>query len=334
MNTIKHGASQVVNICLNIKKHEKVCIITDKETYKIAQAIKEEAKKITENITIFTMEDFGKREEIKPLRFPEKIKKYLKNSNVCIYAAGSRKGELETFRQPMFHIVEKFKVRHAHMNGITEEIMKTGMCTDYGIVRSITKKVYRTVNNAKTIHVTTQVGTDLTAEFDKDIRWIICDGNITKSKLTNLPDGEVFTCPKNVNGIAVIDGVIGDCFDKKFGRLKKNPVTLKIVNGRVLKISCENKNIENELSEHIKKDKNSNRIGEFAIGTNTGIKKIIGNILQDEKFPGVHMAIGDSYSEITGSDWNSSIHSDCVMLNCTVTVDNKKTIMKNSRFIF
>ena len=39
---------------------------------------------------------------------------------------------------------------------------------------------------------------------------------------------------------------------------------------------------------------------------------MIGNILQDEKFPGVHIAFGNPYGAHTGADWYSSTHIDVV----------------------
>ena len=50
-------------------------------------------------------------------------------------------------------------------------------------------------------------------------------------------------------------------------------------------------------------DENSDRVGEFAIGTNIAIRDVIGNILQDEKIPGVHIAFGNPYAVHTGADW-------------------------------
>ena len=48
-------------------------------------------------------------------------------------------------------------------------------------------------------------------------------------------------------------------------------------------------------------DENSDRVGEFAIGTNIELKDVIGQILQDEKYPGVHIAFGNPYGAHTGS---------------------------------
>ena len=56
----------------------------------------------------------------------------------------------------------------------------------------------------------------------------------------------------------------------------------------------------------------SRRVGEFAIGTNEGIKKFTREILFDEKIGGsFHMALGSGYPE-TGSTNESAIHWDMV----------------------
>ena len=39
-------------------------------------------------------------------------------------------------------------------------------------------------------------------------------------------------------------------------------------------------------------------------------KKIIGNLLQDEKFPSIHIATGCPYPEMTGAKWDSKAHCD------------------------
>tara|TARA_Y100000310_G_scaffold159627_1_gene159291 strand:- start:52952 stop:53278 length:327 start_codon:yes stop_codon:yes gene_type:complete len=79
-------------------------------------------------------------------------------------------------------------------------------------------------------------------------------------------------------------------------------------------------------------DENSNKIGEFAIGTNIALKKIIGNLLQDEKFPGVHIAYGDPYTAKTGAKWNIKAHYDGVIRNTTIIIDSEK-IMENGKYL-
>jgi leucyl aminopeptidase (aminopeptidase T) len=73
-------------------------------------------------------------------------------------------------------------------------------------------------------------------------------------------------------------------------------------------------------------------VGEFAIGTNIELKHVIGQILQDEKFPGIHIAFGNPYKEHTGADWYSSTHIDVVGLRFDIWVDGRK-IMERGRFL-
>jgi aminopeptidase len=57
-------------------------------------------------------------------------------------------------------------------------------------------------------------------------------------------------------------------------------------------------------------DEGAKRLGEFAIGTNVGIDRFIGNILFDEKLGGtIHLALGNGFPEIGGVN-TSVIHWD------------------------
>ena len=53
--------------------------------------------------------------------------------------------------------------------------------------------------------------------------------------------------------------------------------------------------LQDDFWDYTHTDENSDRVGEFAIGTNIGVARVIGNILQDEKFPGIHIAFGNPY---------------------------------------
>ena len=87
-----------------------------------------------------------------------------------------------------------------------------------------------------------------------------------------------------------------------------------------------------ELIEYLETDQNSNRLGEFAVGTNIYLAQLVGNLLQDEKFPSVHVAFGDPYPDETGADWQSRTHIDAIMKNATLRVDGT-TLVKNGRFL-
>jgi leucyl aminopeptidase (aminopeptidase T) len=73
-------------------------------------------------------------------------------------------------------------------------------------------------------------------------------------------------------------------------------------------------------------------VGEFAIGTNIGVTRVIGNILQDEKFPGIHIAFGDPYGNHTGAPWSATTHIDVVGLGFNIWVDDQQ-IMREGKFL-
>lgn len=336
MGSITYGAEQAVKNCVRLQEGEQVVIITDNGAAHIAKEISRHSETISPGkVQTFVMEEFGDRPDdgSRPLAFPDVIGRELAEADVSFYCASGKKGELKSFRMPMLETVEaNLKLRHAHMPGIDETLMTTGMAVDYAAVQDMCRKVYDIVAGAASITVTNPAGTNITATFNPDWKWIISDGLIKPDKWTNLPDGEVFTCAKSIDkGVVVVDGSLGDFFSPKYGLLEGTPVTMEISDSRVVSVTCENEALADEFREYMKQDENANRIGEFAIGTNIGLDKLVGNLLQDEKFPGVHIAVGHGYPEKTGSDWGSEAHCDAVLKNTTITVDGRK-IMEDGVF--
>ncbi len=323
MGTIEQGVRQAVENCLKVKAGEKAVVITDKETFEIGSALKTAIEKITGDVQFFVMEDFGER----PINYPQAINDAIRIADVSVYAAQAAKGELQTFRKKMCDAIEaNSRLRHAHMGGITPQIMEQGMCSDYNEIQRISGLVYENVRNAKEIRVVSGTGCDFTALFSPEIKWVISDGNITPGKFKNLPDGEVRTCPFDVNGTVVFDGCLGDSFAERYGPLENTPVILDVANGRAVKesIRCDKEKLLKEYTEYLFEiDENSNRVGEFAIGTNTGLTELICNMLQDEKLPGVHIAFGSPGPGKIGVTWDSNAHIDGLIKNPTVAVDGE-----------
>ena len=331
MGTIEQGVKQAIENCLRVKAGERCIVITDRETLEIGSALKSAMDKIGGETQFFVMEDFGAR----PIDFPKVTEDALTAADVSIYAAQGAKGELATFRKPMLKAVEaNRKLRHAHMIGITVQIMKDGMCTDYREIQRVSRQVYERVSTARAIRVVTQKGCDIKAQFSPDLKWIISDGDIAPGFWKNLPDGEVFTAPATANGTVVIDGCLGDFFTEKYGSVERTPVEIEVADGRAVpsSLQCGNQKLRRELAAYIfETDENSNRMGEFAIGTNIGLTKLIYNLLQDEKFPGIHVAFGSPFPAKTGATWDSKAHVDGVIKNPTICVDGQ-ILMDNGKF--
>jgi len=91
-------------------------------------------------------------------------------------------------------------------------------------------------------------------------------------------------------------------------------------------VDCANTQLKREFVEYVSADPNGNRLGEFAIGTNTFLTRLTGNLLQDEKFPTAHYAFGDPYAQETGANWEAKSHVDGIMLRSSIWVDDKQII--------
>jgi leucyl aminopeptidase (aminopeptidase T) len=198
-------------------------------------------------------------------------------------------------------------------------------------VQEITDSVFRLVSGCKHARISGENGTSVTASFDKKYRWISLGSIVQGRGWTNLPGAEIMTYPATINGVYVVDGVLGDHF-VRYGTLEKSPVHIKISDGKAVSISCDNNDLERELTEYIGKDKNGARIGEFALGTNIFLKKFSGILLQDEKFPTVHIALGNPYPKLTGAPYDAKTHVDAVTRNVSVWVDGRK-IMEEGTYL-
>jgi aminopeptidase len=322
------GARNAVNVCLRVRPDEKVTVITDEVTREIAAAIVRELEVVGSAYRVWVLEELAPR----PLSdLPQEILDDLESSQVSIFAVQAQANELKS-RMQMTDVVNRRKIRHAHMVNINRQIMLEGMRADFLKVDRLSAKVMELVSRALVIRATTAAGTDLTAKLNPKYRWLKTSGIISPDKWGNLPGGEVFTTPGLVNGKLVIDGVVGDWLCAKFGDLQQTPLTIRIKGNRLMEAHSSNRELENDFWRYTHTDENSDRVGEFAIGTNIELKDVIGQILQDEKFPGVHIAFGNPYGAHTGAEWYSSTHIDVVGRKFDIWVDDVQ-IMQNGRFL-
>jgi aminopeptidase len=326
------GARNAVTTCLKIRPSEKVTLIVDRSCVTIAAALASELDKVGCIWNAFVLEDIAPR----PITdMPQLILADMETSQVSIFAVEVQPNELRS-RMQMTDVVNRRRMRHAHMVNITPEIMTQGMRADYTIIDSLSQAVLDKVRLATYVRATTSAGTDIHAELSPEYRWFKTSGIISAEKWGNLPGGECFTAPKEVNGVFVVDGVVGDFLCARYGILRRTPLTINIEANRITHVASENKALERDFWNYTHTDGNSDRVGEFAIGTNIGVERVIGNILQDEKFPGVHIAFGDPYGAHTGAQWKSATHIDVVGLGFNIWLGDasgEEQIMRAGQFL-
>ncbi|OWA34063.1 aminopeptidase [Saccharibacillus sp. O16] len=173
-------------------------------------------------------------------------------------------------------------------------------CTmDYGRMSAAMDPLVELLSQTQTVRIVAP-GTDLRFSV-KGIPAIKCDGRV------NLPDGEVYTAPvrDSVEGTITFN-TRSSYLGQSFGDL-----SFTFEQGKI--VSCRSDN-QTKLNELLNTDEGSRFIGEFAIGTNPFINRVMNDIGFDEKINGsIHFALGQAYENADNGN-TSDIHWDIVLL--------------------
>lgn len=318
------GARNAVETCLSVRPGEQVALIADEASRSVAASIAAAIEDRHANYTGLLLESFGPRPMTEA---PAAVLQSLETADAGVMCMTPQAGELGA-RMAIVRVVERRQIRYAHMVGVTPEIMKQGMRADYRMVDRLSDKLRERMLRAETLTVKTGAGTSFAAHFDRGLDWVKTSGLISPRYWSNLPAGEVFTTPATVDGTFVCDATAGDHFNGKYGDLQGTPLVLKIEGARLTGVECARKDLAEEFWQYCHTDENSDRVGELAFGTNLGLSEMIGILLQDEKFPGVHIAFGDPYGSQTHANWKSKTHVDVLTRNCDVWIDDDQVISK------
>ena len=322
------GARNAVRTCLRVAPHERVVLVTDLETEEIAASLADQVRLVGAGVDVHVMEDYGLRPT---LSLPAPIRRALESADVSIYAGQPKHGEL-AFRRELTQVIDRRQIRHAHMVSISHRIMCEAMRADFNEVDALSRRVRDRAEKAVRIVARSRAGSFLEATFDPEIKWLKTSGIISTAKWGNLPGGEVLTAPARVDGVYVADGVVGEYLCARYGDLRETPLAVTIVDSRITELRCANQDLVNDFHDYTSTDENSNRVGEFAIGTNVALDDVIGNILQDEKLPTLHIAFGHPYSEHTGAKWRSTTHIDIVGPRFDIWFDDEQ-VMAEGKFL-
>lgn len=145
----------------------------------------------------------------------------------------------------------------------------------------------------------------------------------------NMPSGEVFTGPVE----DTVEGHVRFTYPAIESGREVEDVQLWFEEGRVVKATAAKG--EEFLLKTLDTDEGSRYLGEFAIGTNSGITRFTRSILFDEKIGGsFHVALGAGYPE-TGSQNRSAIDWDMICdlrQGGTIHVDDE-LLYRNGEFV-
>src|ERR1035438_11085 len=112
------GARAAIGTCLRVEAAEKVTLICDRETAPIAASLAQELAVVGCRWNVFVLEDLAPRPLVD---MPAEILVDMETSDVSIFAVQVQRNELKS-RMQMTEVVNRRRMRHAHMVNITPQI--------------------------------------------------------------------------------------------------------------------------------------------------------------------------------------------------------------------
>jgi hypothetical protein len=309
--------------CLELGSGDKILVVADSGSHSVSEIISGAAEGLGVRSVIVDLDSYGR-----PLtRLPRSLGRLIEEVEPAytFYVAGVMPGELP-FRSQLVEKALDLGAGHVHMPKVTARILESlEGCRE---TAELIEKIHGVLVGARSVYVSSPAGTDVRVEVGR-YRWRANTGVIGRGEWDNWPPGEVYTTPVSVDGVLVVDGVLGDYFSLKYGVLRE-PVIVEFDSGRITGIS--GGSIAGELYEYLSQWGCGLVAGEIGVGGNPRIREPIGNMLRDEKMPGAHIAAGDPLGASTGAEWRCSVHVDMLPLKSTVRAGST-TIVSEGRLV-
>ncbi|MBI4152962.1 aminopeptidase [Candidatus Woesearchaeota archaeon] len=330
--------SRILHECLHASKEDNVVLISDtgEHSSRLADFYAQSVKLLKAPLQQVIQESQKEWSTIN--KELVKILNQLPEKNIVILVVSNKLGMLGRLGKSFRRFCQQRKHRFISTTGLaslsakTFSAMITAMDIDYMKMHMHGLWLKKQLDNASSIRMITDAGTDVTADIF-GMQAISNTGNFHMYGTGgNIPAGEVYIAPRgvtNVNGTVVIDGSMRT---DKSGKLLRDTITMTIKKGRVIDLEGNDGNLLEEsmrrAEQHAKHPERVRIIGEIGIGINPKAQ-LIGTTIVDEKvMDTAHIAIGSNYW--FGGANNTIFHADQVFKNPTIFIDGKRVnVFKN-----
>ena len=331
MNSNDAAKNALLNV-LEATPGERIIIVCDMDHKEIGQAFSCGALEIGLWSRLVLLDtDKEVRKEI-----PSHLREIFISQNPDIFINLLRGSSEETpFRIKVIKMETRRRTRLGHCPGVNMDMLTKGALAltseDYKKIQNFASRLMHKMQSAVTIHISDDLGTDLTLSVDK--REFFTDTKIDwqSMKWMNLPVGEVIVAPveDSLEGTLVCELAVGGV-----GKLKE-PVTITAKKGKAVKLESEDKESLDKIKKALDTDTWCNVVGEFAYGLNPKAR-ITDEFLEAEKVAGTcHIAFGNN-SDFPGGKNHAMNHMDFLISrpSIDVTFNDGETlqIMKEGRF--
>lgn len=208
--------------------------------------------------------------------------------------------------------------RVCNIREVDEEMMvRGGMTADYAVVDRITRRGVARLGEAKSAHVRTPEGTDLSLDLTGRPAFGLSGFAREPGQFSGLPDGEAAIAPLEGRTEGV---VVNPYLIEKIGPVSE-PFRMEVASGRIVRIEggAQAQALDEILSR--KDPGGRNFAAELALGTNPACRLIPKSREIKKRLGQAHVALGDNLS--LGGVVESAIHLDIVLLRPTVILDDQ-----------
>ena len=215
----------------------------------------------------------------------------------------------------------KVGARVLSLPGISEETFLRTVPIDYHAMQARLKIVAGLFAKAKSAHVYSDLGTDLTMQLDGRAPYVGTGICRNLGDLNHLPAGFVEYAPLEgtAKGRLVIEASLWP------PGLLSSPIHLTISRGRITRIEGRRDADVFRRGLESLNDPNIFSLAEIGVGTNPKAK-LTGAAVEDERIVGnVHIGFGDN-KKILGGNIEARGHTDGVMLTASLRLDNQQII--------
>ncbi len=315
------GAKKLVEVCGNVQPGEKVLILSDFEMVSVARCMAAAAQQRDAEVVMTLMAPRKMHNE--PL--PTMVAQAMLKADIIFVPTSWSIAHTEARVQ-----ASKAGVRIINLPSYREEtLISGGIDLDFVKQAPLVEKVADLLTQAKTAHVTSQAGTDITLNLEGRSGAALTGLAHKPGVFCTPPDVESRVTPLEgtSEGVIVVDGSIPV---PEIG-LIATPIRVTVEKGYATKI--EGGREAQFLADILRKanDQGAYNIAELGIGMNP-MAKLVGVMVEDEGSLGtVHIAVGTSAA--FGGKVRTHLHLDMMFRNPTVELDGKKVLDKGKLLV-
>jgi aminopeptidase len=325
---LANASRRIVEASLGVVKGDHVVVIVDGPRQTLGDTLAEVARVLGATAEVVLLENLTRR----PARsLPGPLRAELARAQASILLIGFEEGEW-SMRREIVEMVSELRLRHAHMVGVGRKAMLAAFSVDPQAIMDVTRAVRTRLRSDSVFKVRSPAGSDLEVKLDPAARWQERAGFIRQGRWENLPSGELFTCPADVNGVFVCDASMGGPLGAAAGVLTRSPVRVEIRGGNCRSVQCVDRALSGAVESAMRAERNADRVGLVVLGTNIGIGEPTGEIAADQNLPGLHLAFGATFKEQTGASWDAS--AQLMMCGARADVDlDGAPLLRSGRYL-